>query len=326
MRRRRTFLIALAAGSVALALRAHAQARMYRIGYLASSSPKANASALEAFREGLREFGYVEGRNLLIDYRWTDDNISGLSKIAAETVGLKVEVILAWTTPVTLAVKRATSTIPIVMVGIADPVGSGLVASLARPGGNITGLSNISADLSSKLVELLTQVVPEKSTLAGVRNALNPSSALQLKETEAAARALGLPFRLFDVSAPGDLEPAFARIARERAMGAVFFADPLWISQRQRIAELALKHRLPTVFARRENVEAGGLMAYGPNLSRQFRQAASFVHKILQGTRPADLPVEQPATLELAINVSTARALGLTIPQSVLLRADRVIE
>ncbi len=323
---RRKF-VALIGGALALPLAfAQAPGKRYRIGYLASSSPKANARPLEAFREGLRELGYVEGQNLEIEYRSTDDNVAGLPKLAAELVGLKVDVIFAWTTPVALAARKATATIPIVMVGIADPVGSGLVASLARPGGNITGMSNFSADLSGKLVELLVQVAPGIKRFAGVRNALNPASALQQNETEAAARAFGLQFQVFDVRAPDDLEAAFAGMVKARAMGAVFFADPLWLSQRQRIAELALAHRLPTVFSRQENVESGGLMAYGPNLSSQFRRAAVFVDRILKGAKPADLPVEQPTKIDLVINLKTAKALGLTIPQSVLLRVDRVIE
>lgn len=324
---RRTFVAALGGALASPLLLAQAQGRQIRIGYLASSSPKANARPLEAFRDGLRELGYVEGRNLTIEYRWTEDNVAGLPRLAAELAGLKVDLIFAWTTPVAIAARKAVpATMPIVMVGIADPVGSGLVASLARPGGNITGLSNISADLSSKLVELLVQVVPGFERLAGIRNILNPSSRLQLKETAAAATKFGLEFHSFEVRAPDGLEVVFANMSKVRVSGAVFFADPMWISQRQRIADLAMRHRLPTAFARAENVESGGLMAYGPNLSSQFRRSAYFVDKILKGANPADLPVEQPSTLELAINLKAAKALGLTIPPTVLLRADRVIE
>ncbi len=314
-------------GSTLAVPNAFAQAdKVWRIGYLASSPPRANEHALAAFRDGLRELGYVEGRNLTIEYRWTEDNVAGLPALAKELAERKVDLILAWTTPVVLAARAATSAIPIVMVGIADPVGSGLVKSLPRPGGNITGVSNISAELSQKLVELVVQVVPGIKTLAGMRNALNVSSALQQKETEAAAKVLGLQFQTFEVRASADLEPAFTAMVKARAEAAVFFADPLWVSQRRLIAELAHKHRMPTVFARVENVEAGGLIAYGSNLTAQFRRTAAFVDRIFKGAKPADIPVEQPTTLELALNLKTAKALGLTIPQSVLLRANRVIE
>lgn len=322
--KRRDFL---AAAACALAVpRARAQARAYRIGYLSSSPLKANERALAAFREGLRELGYVEGKNLAIEYRWTEDDVAALPKAAQELIALKVDVILAWTTPVVIAARKATSTVPIVMVGIADPVGTGLVASLARPGGNVTGVSNISAELSRKLVELVAEVVPGIRGFAGVRNALNVSSTLQLKETEAAARRMGLRFDLIDIRAPGDLEPAFVAMSKANIGAAVFFADALWVSQRQRIADLAARHRLPTMFAREENVEAGGLMAYGSNLTAQFRHTAVFVDRILKGAKPAELPVEQPTTLDLAVNLRTAKALGLAIPQTVLLRATRVIE
>ncbi|MBI2752084.1 MAG: ABC transporter substrate-binding protein [Betaproteobacteria bacterium] len=324
MNRRR--FIAFAGSTLAIP-NAFAQAgKVWRIGYLASSPPRTNEHALAAFRAGLRELGYIEGRNLAIEYRWTEDDIAGLPALARELAERKVDLILAWTTPVVLAARSATSAIPIVMVGIADPVSSGLVKSLARPGGNITGVSNISAELSAKLVELVAQVIPGIKVLAGMRNALNVSAALQQKETEAAAKVLGLQFRLFEVRVAADLEPAFAAMVNAGAGAAVFFADPLWVSQRQRIAELARRHRMPTVFARVENVEAGGLMAYGSNLAAQFHRTAAFVDRIFKGAKPADIPVEQPTTLELALNIKTARALGLTIPQSVLLRANRVIE
>jgi len=325
--RRRQFLIATGTLlAAALGARAQAQPKRYRIGYLASSPPSANARPLQAFGDGLREQGLVEGKNIDIESRWTEDDIAGLPKVAAELVGLKVDVIFAWTTPVVLAAKQATARIPIVMVGVADPVASGLVASLARPGGNVTGVSNISADLSGKLVEIIVQTVPGMSRLAGVRNALNPSSVQQLKETEAAVRALGLQFQLFEVRSPGDLEPTFAGMSKARVMGAVFFPDPMFISQRKKIAQLAAKHRLPTIFGRRENAEAGGLIAYGPDLTNQFRRAAFYVGRILKGAKPSDLPVEQPTTLDLVVNLKTAKALGLTIPQSLIVRADEVIQ
>jgi len=324
MNRRRFIVIA---GSALVVPTVVAQiAKVWRIGYLASSPPRANEHALAAFRNGMRELGYVEGKNLSIEYRWTDDDVAGLPALARELVERKVDLILAWTTPVVLAARAATSSIPIVMVGIADPVGSGLVKSLSRPGGNITGVSNISAELSQKLVELVVQVIPGIKMLAGMRNARNVSSALQLKETEAAAKVLGLKFQPFEVRVPADLEAAFLAMASARAEAVVFFADPLWVSQRERIAELALRHRMPSMFARVENVEAGGLMAYGSNLTTQFHRTAALVDRVFKGAKPADIPVERPTTLELALNARTAKALGLTIPRSVLLRADRVIE
>lgn len=322
---RRKF-VAIASSAFAAPKLLAQSSKVWRIGYLASSPPRANEHALAAFRAGMRELGYAEGRNLVIEYRWTDDDVAGLPSLAKELVASKVDLILAWTTPVVIAARAATSTVPIVMVGIADPVGSGLVKSLGRPGGNITGVSNLSAELSQKLVELVAQIVPGIKVLAGIRNSLNVSSALQQKETEAAAKALGLQFHRFDIRSAGDLDAVFREMSRVPADAAVFFADPLWVSQRERIAELARAHRMPTAFARVENVEAGGLMAYGSNLTAQFRRTAALADRIFKGTNPAEIPVEQPTTLELAVNLKTAKALGLTVSQSVLLRADRVIE
>jgi len=217
--------------------------------------------------------------------------------------------------------------VPIVMGSIAEPVASGLVASLARPGGNVTGLSNLAAGVISKHVELLTQIAPGNAGLAVLQVATNPSAmAPQLKEMEAAARALRLRIQLFDVSAPNDFDAAFARIATARTAGVVVLSEPLFIDQRHRIAELARKNRVPTVFSRSEGVDAGGLISYGPSLIGQFRQAAVYVDKIFKGARPADLPVEQPTKFELVVNLKTAKTIGVTIPQSILVRADRVIE
>jgi putative ABC transport system substrate-binding protein len=328
MTHRRQFLATVGAGSMAIAFGAHAQVqgRVRRIGYLASADPATTGDLGDAFREGLREHGYVEGQNIAIEYRWTEGALERLPKLAAELVRLNVDLIFAWATAAAIAAKRATSTLPIVFVSVADPVASGLVASLARPGANVTGVSNISRDLMDKLMELLVQVVPGISRVAAVRNAPNPSSPLLLQATETAARSLGLQLQVVDVHAPEDFETAFTTIAAAHAMGVVVIPDPMYFSQRQRIADLALKNRLPTVFARRENAEAGGLISYGPSLPDQIRHATSYVDKIFKGAKPADLPVEQPTKFELAINLKTARALGLTIPQSLLLRADKVIQ
>lgn len=302
-------------------------ARRYRIGYLSPVPLDASARQLQALREGLREFGYVEGGNLAIDYRTTQDDFAALSRQAAELVALKPDLLIAWTTPaVTAARATAPANLPIVMVGVTDPVGTGLVASLARPGGNVTGTTNISADLSSKLVELLAQVVPKLKRVGCVRNSLNPSSRLQVTQMEAAATKMGVDFRLFELSAASELEGTFAAMSKARIMGAAFVADPLWLSQRERIASLALKHRLPTGFARVENVEAGGLLAYGPTLVAQFRRTAYFADRIFKGAAPADIPVELPVTLEMIVNLKTAKALGLKIPEAIRVRADRVIQ
>ena len=322
--KRRIFLAA--ATCLPLIALAQQSGRSFRIGYLASAPPAANRVALEAFKGTLARLGYAEGKQFTIEYRWSDDDVPALSPMARELAALQVDLILAWTTPAVQAARAATGTIPIVMVGIADPVGSGLVKSLARPGGTITGVSNISAQLSPKLVQLVADVFPRATTLAGVRNRNNSSSNFQRQETETAARTLGLNFLLLEASTPADLEPAFVAMSRARADAAVFFADSLWESQRERIAELALKYRMPTVFAREENVEAGGLMAYGSHLTTQFSRAAVFVRRIMDGAKPAELPVEQPTALQLTVNLKTAKALSVSIPQSVLLRADRVIE
>lgn len=315
---------ALAAPGASLAQDA---ARRYRIGYLSPVPLDASARQLQALREGLREFGYVEGGNLAIDYRTTQDDFAALSRQAAELVALKPDLLIAWTTPAVIAARKAApASLPIVMVGITDPVGTGLVASLARPGGNITGTTNLSADLSSKLVEFLAQVVPKLRRVACVRNALNPSSLLQVKQMESASTKIGIEFRLFELRAAAELEGTFAAMTKARIMAAAFVADPLWLSQRERIAGLALKHRLPAVFARVENVEAGGLMSYGPTLVAQFRRSAYFADRILKGANPSDMPVELPTTLDLAVNQTTAKALDLKFPDSILLRADRVIE
>jgi putative tryptophan/tyrosine transport system substrate-binding protein len=235
-------------------------------------------------------------------------------------------VIVAWTTPSAVAAHRATSTVPIVIIGVSDPVGSGLVASLARPGGNITGLSNIASDLSGKLVELLLEIAPGIHRIGVLSNSHNPGVAAQLRETENAVRALGLEFQVVDAWTPEEFENAFAHLRAIDAKGVVVLADSSVILHARRIAELAQQASLPTVFQRRENVDAGGLLSYGPNLIEQFRQAATYVDRILKGAKPADLPVVQPSRFDLVINRKTAKALGLTVPLSLLMAADEVIE
>jgi len=324
---RRVFIGAIAGGLFVapLAAEAQQQSKVWRIGLLSPLS-RSETDRRNAFRQGMREIGYVDGRDFVIEGRFAEEQYQRIPGLAEELVRMNVDVIVVWGTPASIAVAKATSTLPIVMLSVTDPVGSGLAASLARPGRNVTGVSNLSRDLSGKLLELLVQAVPGISRIAALRNPLNPGSALHLIETEAAARALSLDLQLVEVHAPEGLEGAFATIRRGRASGVVVLTDAMFIAQRHRIADLATRSRLPTVFARRENAESGGLMSYGPNLSDQFRRAAAYVDKILKGARPADLPVEQPTTLELVINLKTAKALGLTIPQSLLARANEVIQ
>jgi putative ABC transport system substrate-binding protein len=247
-------------------------------------------------------------------------------RFAADLVRAKVDLIVAWGTTAVTAAKQATRTVPIIFVAVGDPVGTGVVASLARPGGNITGLTNISTELSAKMLELLKEVVPGLTRVAVLRNPTNPVSAPQLRWTEVAAGSLGMQLQVVDVRDPKELEGAFSTMSRERAGGLTVLADPMFLSQRTRIADLAARTRLPAMFNVRQYVEAGGLMSYGPSLADLWRRAATFVDKILKGARPADLPVEQPTRFELVINLRTTKALGLTIPQSILIRADHVIQ
>jgi putative ABC transport system substrate-binding protein len=324
---RRVFVGTLTGGLLAAPFAAEAQqaAKTWRIGFVSPLS-RAETDRQDGFRQGMRELGYVEGRDFVIEGRFAEGQYQRIPEVAEELVRMKVDAIVVWGTPASIAVAQATSTLPIVIVSVTDPVASHLATSLARPGRNITGVSNLSSDLSGKLLELLVQVAPGLRRVAALRNPLNPNSALLLNETAAAARELGLELQVVEARAPEDLESAFATIRRERARGVVVLTDAMFIGQRHRIGELATKSRLPTVFARRENAQGGGLMSYGPSLSDQFRRAATYVDKILKGAKPADLPVEQPTKFELVINLKTAKALGLTIPQSLLQRADEIIQ
>jgi putative ABC transport system substrate-binding protein len=326
---RRKFLATLGGAAAAWPLTARAQQRattvgQARVGVLAVSPP--TPAMLNAFREGMRERGYIEGQNLSIDVRWSQGTFEQISALAAELVSANVQVIIAWATPSAIAARRATSVIPIVMVSVGDPVGSGFVTSLARPGGNITGFSGFTADLSAKLMALFVELVPNIKRVGIVSNSYNPNVSVQLWETEDAVRKLGLQSQVIEARAPEEFERAFARMSVERVNGVVLLADPSVIEQAQKIAELAQAARLPTAFQRRENVEAGGLTSYGGNIQHQFRQAAIHVDRILKGAKPADLPVEQPTKYELVINLKTAKALGLTVPQTLLVAADEVIE
>ena len=310
-----------------LAVEAQPTGKVYRVGHLSGSGEVASKSFIDAFREGMRALGYVEGQNWVLDERYAEGKVELLPSLAQELIHRNPDVLLVSTTPGNLAAKAATSTIPIVMVLVADPVGAGIVPSLARPGGNITGITNIVAELAGKRLELLKEIVPTASRIAVLVNPNSQNAPLQMRSAEAAARKLGVELRpVLEVRSAGDLEKAFEVAVRARAAAAIRMIDPLVFILRRETAALAAKHRLPVIYPTREDVEAGGLIAYGTNVPEQYRQAATFVHKILRGAKPADLPVEQPTKFELVINLKTARALSLTIPPSLLFRADKLIE
>jgi len=293
-------------GILVAPLAAHAQqpARMFQIGHLTSSSAAANPHLLDALRQGLRELGYVEGKNIVIELRSAEGKFDRLPDLAAELVHLRVDVIVTQATPATLAAQQATKTIPIVTTGVTDPVGSGLVASLARPGGNITGVSAMAHELAGKRLELLKEAVPGASRIGVLSNPTNPTMVFHLRETEAAARSLGVKLQVLDAGDPNELESAFSRMTRGRAEALVVLGDPMFLAQRRRLVELASRSRLPAIFHRAEFAEDGGFMAYGSSLRWEYRRAAAYVDKILKGAKPADLPVEQPTRFELVINMN----------------------
>jgi len=322
---RRAFLGLAAAGVIAApgAARAQQAGKGYRIGFLTSRSGLNEWD--EAFRQALRGLGYVEGRNITIEYRWGAGNEERLAKMAAELVQLKVDIIMAATTVAIQAAMRATSTIPIVIAAASDPVGMGLVASLARPGGNVTGLTLMSSDLAGKRLQLLRQILP-KTTRVAILAGHGGSTALFLEQMQAAAQQMGIQLVVPKVSGAEDLPGAFTAMQRERARALIVQVGPLTSDHRKRITELAAQYRLPAMYEVQGFVESGGLMSYGPSISETYRRAAVYVDKILKGAKPADLPVEQPTTFELVINLKTAKALGLTIAPSLLGRADQVIQ
>jgi putative ABC transport system substrate-binding protein len=298
--------------------------RVPRVGYL---SPGAAVSALnEAFRQGLRELGYVDGKNVLVEYRWAEGDSARLPARAAELVQSRVEVLVATNNLAVLAAKQATSNIPIVCVACSDPAGMGLVASLAHPGGNVTGLSLITPELSGKRLQLLRETLPNIGRVALLWDAGHVGMADRVRETEAAALRLGVTLHVEWVKDPAHLDRAFAALARTRPDAFLTTVEPFTEGHRQRIVDFAAQQRLPAIYEDREFVDAGGLMAYGPSLAANYRRAATYVDKILKGARPGDLPVEQPTTFEFVINARTAKTLGLTIPKSVLVRADEVIQ
>jgi putative ABC transport system substrate-binding protein len=320
--------LALAGFSLLLATKAPGQqtAKVPRIGFLAVGSREGRAFLIEGFLQGLREHGYVEGQNIVIEYRFSEDRNDRLPALAAELVALKVRLILASGTPASFAAKHATSTIPIVMGGVAaDPVETGLVSSLAHPGGNITGMSMMTADLGGKRLELLKQIVHGLVRVAVFWNPPNLAYGPILRELEAAASTLGVKVQRLEVRVPADFEGAFKAATRQRAGALIAPGDPLVSNRPRMVADLALKYRLPTMMDIKEFVEAGGLLSLGLDLVDSYRRAATHVDKILKGANPADLPMEQPTKFELAINLKTAKALSLTIPQSVLISADEII-
>jgi putative ABC transport system substrate-binding protein len=325
--RRREFIVTLGSAAAVwpLAARAEQAGKLPTIGFLGASTPSAYSQWTAAFLQRLRELGWIEGRNAAIDYRWAEGRVERLAEFAAEFVRLKVDVIVAEGTAATLAAKQATTSIPIVFPVVGDPLGNNLVTSLARPGGNATGLSIQATDLAAKRLELLREIVPSFGRLAVIANADSPNTKLETDEVQAAARALGLEVTTFGIRRAQDIAPVFEAL-EARADALYIPPDPLVLSNRAEINALALRARLPTVFGYREYVEAGGLLSYGPNLSDMFRRAADYVDKVLRGAKPADLPVEQPTKFDLVINITTARALGLTIPPMLLARADEVIE
>jgi ABC-type uncharacterized transport system substrate-binding protein len=307
------------------AAEAQPPSKVPRIGLLGTGTPADTAPRLDAFRQALRELGYVEGQTIQIESRWAEGRLDRFPGFAAELVELKVDVIFAVTSPAALAAKRATGTIPIVFATAADPVGSGLVASIAHPGGNVTGLSLLAPEMVARQMQLLKEAVPRAMRVAVLSNPANRYTALMVKEMEAAARSLGLRVELLGVREPGALDGAFSAVTRERPGALFVLFDPMLFAHRIRIAEFANRNRLPAMYPHREYAEAGGLMAYGTDLRENFRRAATYVDKILKGAKPADLPVEQPTKFELVVNLTTAKTLGLTIPPSLLARADEVI-
>jgi len=301
-------------------------AKIPRIGFYLDSSASVVATRIEGFRQGLRDLGYVEGKNIIIEWRSAEGKPERRGEIASELIRLKPDVIVSGGPTGTRALREATSTIPIVMGQDTDPVGSGFVASLARPGGNITGLSALAPEMSGKQLQLLKEIVPKLSRVSIIGNSTNPGDAQVLRETVLSAGAYEIYLRYLDVQDAKDIEPVMQAAAKGRADALMVLGNPILNLQRQQVVDLAAKHRLPATYARPEYVEAGGLMTYGTNYPELFRRAAAYVDKILKGAKPADLPVEQPKKFEFIINLKAAKQIGLTIPPNVLARADRVIK
>ena len=325
---RRIFAVALCTVLFALCVSAHAQqpTKIPRIGLLFTATPSAAAARIEAFRQGLRELGYVEGKNILIEQRYAEGQLNHMNELAAELVRLKVDVIVTIGPAATRPAKEATHAIPIVMGVDDDPVGNGFVASLARPGGNITGLASLAPEIGGKQLELLKEIVPRLSRVAVLGTSTQPGNAQSLREAEVAAQALAVKLQYLDVLSPKDIEPVFRTASNGRAEAVLVLRASIFFSHRKQIVDLAAKRQLPAMYYTTEYVEEGGLMTYGVSITDLFRRAATYVDKILKGAKPAELPIEQPTKFELVINLKTAKRIGLTIPPNVLARADKVIK
>ena len=306
--------------------RAQQPAKIARVGFLGNSTAALEANLVGPFREGMRELGYEEGRNVVIEYRWAEGNYARLPALVGELLAAKVDVIVTAGTPAALAVKGVTSSTPCVMVAVGDPVGTKLIASLARPGGNLTGLSSVAPDLEGKRLELLRDILPNLSHVAVFLNSSNLFHETGVRQAREAAQSLRIKLQFLDVRKAEELDGAFAAITKERPEAVLIFADRVFLHNRTRIIDFIAKSRLPSVNAYRELVEAGGLMSFGPSYGDMHRRAAQYVHKILKGAKPADLPVEQPVKFELLVNVKAAKALGITVPPTLIARADEVIE
>jgi putative tryptophan/tyrosine transport system substrate-binding protein len=326
--RKNVFRLALCAMLYAFCTTAEAQQpkRIPRIGFLGNSTAALEANLIGPFREGLRELGYVEGKNIVIGWRWAEGKYERFPTLIAELIGSKVELIVTAGTPATIALKKATTTLPLVMIAVGDPVGTGLIASLAHPGGNLTGLTSISPELDGKRLELLREVLPKISRVAVFWNPTSPLQVVSERETQAAAQAMGIKVLSLGVQAEEQFNDAFAKILRERSGALLVLADRLFLHHRARIMDFATQNHLPGVHAYVELVEAGGLMSYGPSYADMHKRAAIYVDKILKGRKPADLPVEAPIKFELVINLKAAKQIGVTVPPSVLYRADKVIK
>jgi len=321
---RRSFLAgAISVIATPLVLEAQPPPKVALVGVL---WPLSDHPYLEAFRQGLRDHGYTEGQNIRLEYRYARGDDSALPGLASELVGLKVDIILTWGTPAAGAAKDATKTIPIVMGAIGDPIAAGIVTRLARPGGNITGLTSIAVELEEKRIELLKEVAPKTSRVAVLWNPTNTFSALALKQAQAAADRVHVKLQPVGVRLADDFPKAFTAVTRQRPDALMVHGDPFLFTHVTRIVEFAVRSRLPAIYGWRDFTDAGGLMAYAPNYTQMFRRAGLFVDKILKGARPGDLAIEQPTNFELVINLKTAKALGLAVPQSILLRADEVIQ
>jgi putative ABC transport system substrate-binding protein len=324
--RRRFIQISLGTLLAPRALGAQPVTRTARVGVLASSTEENFAPNVQVFREALRTAGWVEGQNLLLEVRYAGDGYARLPELAAELVKLKVDVIASLGTPATEAAKRSTTTIPIVMESLADVVGTGLVSNLARPGGNVTGVSGFAPELSGKRLDLIREIRPNAARVAMLANLANAASSQVMRATQSAAQQMRIQLSIVDVRQPGELDAAFDTMTRGRNDAFVLAVDPLLFSQSRRIIDLAARHRLPAVYETRQFPEAGGLLSYGPGTHQRFARMAVYVDRILRGAQPGDLPVEQPSTFELVLNLKTAKSLRLDIPRSLRLRADHVIE